>query len=203
MDNLISLIIDLLSALFGESKKPDTPPQRDRPDPSRPRPQARPTAWEDELRRLLENQSSPTVAPPPPRPPATLIPQTPRVITVMTPPPVTASAPAIPVRQARPIIAPPPLPPGIELQNRDLASLSESKQAYARASQIDKSAAERIERTPGQPVQTTTVTRRAVSPEVTQVLSLFKNARTTRQAVIAQVLLGPPRAFEEETTAFI
>lgn len=202
MENLISLIIDLLSALFGESKKPDNPP-RNRPDPSQPRPQLRPTPWEDELRRLLENQSPPAAAPPPPRPLVATAPQMPRAITVRTPPPVATPVPPFSFGRVRPIISMPPLPPGVELQNRDLASLSESKQAYSRASQLDKDAAARIARVPGEPIQLTTVTRRPSSPEVTQVVSLFKNARSTRQAVIAAVILGPPRAFEQETTLFI
>jgi len=109
-------------------------------------------------------------------------------------------APVYPGRE-RPILSPPPLPPGVEITSQQLASLSESKQAYARASQLDQTAAARIERTPGQHVQLTTVIRRTTSPEVMQVVSLFKNARAARQAVIASVILGPPRALEEQTAA--
>jgi hypothetical protein len=88
---------------------------------------------------------------------------------------------------------------GIEMANRDLASLSESKLAYARASQLDKVTAAHIDRVPGQEVLLTSVTRRAVSPEVVQVVSMFKNARAARQAVMASVIFGPPRAFQEQT----
>src|SRR5580704_12005340 len=92
MENLISLIIDLLGALFGDSKKqtPANPSRPDRPDPSRPRVQARPTAWEDELRRLLEGQAPPPAKPPPPVRMAT---QPPVVISARMPP-VSAAPPA-------------------------------------------------------------------------------------------------------------
>jgi hypothetical protein len=100
-----------------------------------------------------------------------------------------------------PRISPPPLPAGIEMGNRQLATLSESNAAYTRASQLDKSAAARIERVPGQMVQLTTVTRRTVSPEAAQVVAMFRNPRAARQAVIASVIFGPPRAFAEETGA--
>jgi hypothetical protein len=86
--------------------------------------------------------------------------------------------------------------------SQQLGSLSESQQAYARASQLDTTAAARIERAPGQPVLLTAVIRKAVSPEIVQVVSLFKNARATRQAVIASVIFGPPRALAEHTSAY-
>ena len=71
----------------------------------------------------------------------------------------------------------------------------------ATASQLDKTAASRIERVPGQEVQLTAVIRRPVSPEVMQVVALFKSPSAARQAVIASVIFGPPRAFEEQTCA--
>jgi hypothetical protein len=102
----------------------------------------------------------------------------------------------------RPILSPPPLPAGVEVTSQQLGSLSESKQAYARASQLDQTAAARIERVPGQHVQLTAVIRRAASPEITQVISFFKSARAARQAVIASVIFGPPRALAEPTSAY-
>jgi hypothetical protein len=210
MENLISLIIDLLTALFGRSKEDQPKPPANRPDPSRPRPQPGPTSWENELRRLLDNQGQapPASAPPPARPiptrpPPIVVPQAPRVITVSPARPVIvldSPPPAAPVR-VRPVIVPPSLPPGVLTSGQPLATLSEAQLAYARASQLDKAAAARIERVPGQEVQLTTVVRKSTSPEVTQVLSLFKNPQAARQAVIAAIILGPPRAFEERTSA--
>lgn len=79
----------------------------------------------------------------------------------------------------------------------ELAPLTESRQAYQRASELGKTMSQHIERVSGQRVLATTVTRRASSPEVAQVVGLFRNARTTRQAVIAAVILGPPRSLDE------
>jgi hypothetical protein len=78
-----------------------------------------------------------------------------------------------------------------------MAPLTQSKQAYERASQLDKSVAEHIDRVPGQRVLATSVIRRGASPEITQVVSMFKSARTARQAVLASLILGPPRSLEE------
>jgi hypothetical protein len=78
-----------------------------------------------------------------------------------------------------------------------MAPLTQSKEAYERASQLDKSVAAHIDRVPGQRVLATSVVRRAASPEIVQVVSMFKNARAARQAVLASVILGPPRSLEE------
>jgi hypothetical protein len=83
-----------------------------------------------------------------------------------------------------------------------LATMAESKGAYERASQLDKKVAEHIGRVSGQRVLATTVVRREVSPELGQAVALFKNARTARQAVIASLILGPPRSLEEISPGF-
>ena len=113
---------------------------------------------------------------------------------VLIQPPVSTTPARI-----RPVLIPPPLPPGVQ-SSQPLATLSESQAAYTRASQLDQSAAARIERAPGQEVQLTTVTRQATSPEVMQVVSLFRNAQGARQAVIASIIFGPPRALEESAS---
>jgi hypothetical protein len=202
MENLISLIVDLLTALFSGSKKDKDAPSPPRPDPSRPRPAPGPTSWENELRRLLDSQGQ-SPAPPPARLPQPVAPPpTPRIVTVPRPVPVIIEAPApMPAARVRPVLIPPPLPPGLKQPNQPLATLSESQQAYTRASQLDKSAAARIERVPGQEVQLTKVIREQASPEIAQVVSLFKNPKAARQAVIASIIFGSPRAFEEQTSA--
>jgi hypothetical protein len=85
----------------------------------------------------------------------------------------------------------------IEVSAGRMAPLTQSKEAYERASQLDKSVAAHIDRVPGQRVLATNVIRRAASPEIVQVVSMFKNARAARQAVIASMILGPPRSLEE------
>jgi hypothetical protein len=47
------------------------------------------------------------------------------------------------------------------------------------------------------PVGTTTIERsRKVWPEVAETKALFKNAKTVRQAMIASLIFGEPKAFE-------
>ena len=90
-----------------------------------------------------------------------------------------------------------PVPSQLEASASQLARLNESREAYQRASQLDKQVAQHMERVPGQRVGLTYVTRRAVSSEITQVVSLFSSARLARQAVIASIILGSPRSIEE------
>jgi hypothetical protein len=185
-----------------------------------PRPvQAPKTAnWEDELRRLLEGQitgaptPAPKVQPPTARPVAPPIarPVAPPVarpfVVVQTP---RSGAPA-PKAAAPPVFSPPlltpkpgslpapiPVPAVTALSSRRLADLSQSRQAYERASQIDRTMAAHISDVPGQPVQLTRVVRSEASAEARQAVSLFKNTGSARLAIIASTILGPPRSLEE------
>ncbi len=90
-----------------------------------------------------------------------------------------------------------PVPAGIQVTSEQLAPLRESQQAYQRASQLDKSVSARIDTVSGQRVANTSVVRRSVAPEITEMVSFFKSARTARQAVVAAVVLGPPRSLDE------
>jgi hypothetical protein len=101
------------------------------------------------------------------------------------------------VPMSSPTPTPLPVPPGVQVSAAQLAPLNQSREAYERASQLDKNVAAHIDRVPGQRVLATSVVRRDIPPEITQVVSLFKSARTARQAVIASLILGPPRASEE------
>lgn len=77
-----------------------------------------------------------------------------------------------------------------------------SRQAYDRASQLDTAMSAHIDRVAGEHVQLTTVVRKPISAEATQAISLFKNARTARQAVLASIILGPPIALEQTSAPF-
>jgi hypothetical protein len=213
MDSLITaLVLLVVSALAtwmkkkaadGRGDSPSDSPQT--PPTNQPRPSPRPTSWEEELRRLLEGQSTPK--PPPPMRPPTMRPAPPVVATR------PQSAPPAPPMVIKPVLVPPerravvpmsspaptplPVPPGVQVSAAQLAPMNQSREAYERASQLDKNVAAHIDRVPGQRVLATSVVRRNIPPEITQVVSLFKSARTARQAVIASLILGPPRASEE------
>src|SRR5580692_2319708 len=99
MDSFITALVLLVVSALATwmKKKAGAPPDPDdaspgQPPVNRPRPTARPTSWEEELRRLLEGQS-PT---PPPRP--------------MQPPPMRPASPPMARQQPRQM---PPAPPAV------------------------------------------------------------------------------------------
>lgn len=173
----------------------EAPPPVDTPPP--PPPPVR--DWEEELRRLLEGESEvPPRAPPPPPP----------VIVRETPPP-----PPPPVRPIAPVPAPAPTPPPLfrpapapasleqaEAPAFELAPLSESNQAYARAAQLSEQVAARIAQAyvrTERPIAAGPVQRGgSVTPEVAALFAQLRHPRTARQAILASVVLGPPRGLE-------
>ncbi len=166
------------------SRRPDALPRAGQQRPGSP-----PSGtWEEELRRLLEGE---TPAAPRSTPPPVVLSQPPRTVppvvrpVLISPRPIAAAA------------APPPMPAKIETSAGQLGNLTESRQAYARASALDVAVAQHIQGVPGQAVQATSVIRKPVSAEIIQAVSLFQNAQTSRQAILASIILGTPRGLEE------
>jgi len=172
------------------------------PPPARPSPAAN---WEEELRRLLEGDSP---APPPSPGPRTVPPP------VTVPPPLPARRVPAPVRP-RPLAASPaptraptsmpPLAP-VPVIDRDMEtglpvkmpSLQESAKAYVRASQLETRVAEHMRQVDRQVTTHAKLDRvRSVSPEIKQALGLLRTRSSQRAAILAGVVLGPPRALEE------
>ena len=129
----------------------------------------------------------------------------------MTPPPVRPAVvvskerTAYTVPTARPVVvrvqevgpAPLPVPTVTSIGSRDLATMSQSRQAYEKASQLDQQMSAHIDRVAGQHVQMTHVIYKQTSPQMELAAAMFKNAAAARQAVIASLVLGPPRALED------
>lgn len=192
-----------------EPGKPASPPAPRRPTATptqAPRPAA--TSWEAELRRLLEGENPPARPPTAPRPVVVAQPASPVPPPLVRPaarpvikPVIVATVPTI-VPKAAPVQAPVPVASSVETSARGLASMQESKLAYEKASQLGQTVAAHIDRVPGQRVAATGVVRRTASPEVAQVVSMFKNARTVRQAVIASIILSPPGGLEPVSGIF-
>lgn len=147
---------------------------------------------ERELRRLFGEEEA---KPPPPPPPA-------------LPPRVEVAPPKAPAPP------PPPLPrPGFgsfeeaPAPTRELAMLAEAEQAYQRASAVDVEAQARLEaaRVRAEAAKALATARRAAeaprasgrAPEVDAVLASLRSPRTARQAVVASLVFGPPKALEE------
>ena len=150
--------------------------------PPAPRP-PRPVSWQEELRRLLEEGQPAT--------PPVLEPQ---------PPPVQPRAP---------IPGPPRLPPAppvlapAELSEEDvglpvhLPSLQEAAQSFLQASHLDQTVQDRMERVDKQVSQHRLLSSvRAMPLEMVQARALLRDPVSLRAALIASIILGPPKAFE-------
>lgn len=141
-----------------------------------------PEGWEEELRRLIEGEGSspprplePSVpAPVPPPLPATPLPQ---------PVPARRTAPSVP-EQVDPLEA--------------------STRAYFKASQVEdataallSAATSKIER-PSAGAFLTLSRRQEPSPAGISARRLLRNRQSLREAMVASVILGPPRALMPE-----
>jgi hypothetical protein len=138
--------------------------------------------WEEELRRLLEGE-------PPPRrqEPRTVVPPPPplRPVIVTTPHPAMA--------------APPPIVTAAT-KSGTIHTIGETALALGRTRELQRRAAEELRRARGQiggrPFQLPGAQRVARSAELQQARSWFRDPQAARQAVIASIILGAPRAME-------
>ena len=186
--NLIGLIVIaaiwILSALFKRKEDaptelpPELKPRRGQPPP----PPAAPSNWEEELRRVL---GQPAAEPPPiihaSRPPPRRAPP---------PPPVPAYEPHIHVSLPDP-------QPHIEPHFQPLPGLTESDARYAEAMTLEQRVTRHMSDITRSPVGTTAAVRREIAPEVYEAVSAIRTQRGARAAVLASIILGPPRALEQ------
>jgi len=169
--------------------RPQPGPRSAPGQPAPPPAMASPRNWEEELSRLLRGESAaPPAAPAPPR----------------RPPPVPVPAPAAraSVRPSprRPVRAPQPTTGSGSDPDMDkglpvhLPGLTQSAQAYLRASQLEFKVADRMRRVEQQVAahKTVAVTRQ-VRPEIDQALRLLRDRQSQRAAFVAGVVFGPPR----------
>jgi hypothetical protein len=196
------VVILLLSGLGNWLRQRKAPPpeswtdeeEAPSPRPGRPRPEfeeSRPTPpafdLERELRRMLGEE--PPASPPPPPPVIVTAP-------VETRPPPRAPAPVIVPEdlEQRPA-------PGFEL-----AAVAEAQAAYQRAGAIDANAQALLEAAKARAAQHRASLagphRDAHAPEVAAVLAALRSPRTARQAILASIILGPPKAFAEEPAGY-
>lgn len=151
--------------------------------PSRPVPHpAKETDWSAELRRLLDGDFNPHPLPP-----------------VLPEPVRTAEARTI--IQARPTPVPRPAPPTHETTKElESARLVEASTAYKKAQHLQEDASSRLEKVVEQAKLRTVKEASAhhvlPSREISSALSLVRSPETTRQAFIASLIFGPPKALE-------
>jgi cytoskeletal protein RodZ len=158
-------------------------------------------SWEEELKRLLEGDFA---NPPPTSRPET--PAPPRVVVQPRPQP-----PRLP-RAPEPVFA--PLPPVFSRQGQTeespsheehegtghLATLSQSAQAYDRATHLSNLVAAKLaamdSKTAFLPPETKAVRRSTRSTEMLNVLKQLRTPSSARQVILAQTVLGAPKALE-------
>ncbi len=184
--NLIGLIIVVviwvLSAIFKRKQdaQSELPPEL---KPRRGQPPASPAAsnWEEELRRVLGQSPS--------EPPPMIHKSRPLPHRASAPPPLPAYEPHIQVSLPDP-------QPNIEPHFQHLPGLTESTERYAEAMTLEQRVTRHMSDVTRTPVGTTATVRREIAPEVFEAVSAIRTQRGARAAVLASIILGPPRALE-------
>lgn len=180
---LVFLAIAVISSMLKKRQEepfelpPELKPRRGSPPPQEPRARS----WEDELRRLLEESP----APPP------LVREVPPARSYL-PPPIPEA-----VGDAGHIEVDLPDPqPKIEPHFQNLSGLAPAQGRYAEAVQIQERVSRHMTDLTHHRVGNTSVQHQSVTPEVRDVVGALRNPRTLRTAMMAAVILGPPRALE-------
>lgn len=218
IESLIAFVVIMLLSALGQwmkqrkAQSPDTSEDehpasplgrrdatgRQPPPPLRPRPLF---DLEGELRRLLgeEPEAPPAPAPPPiPR-------QAPGVPPTISPRPVTMSEPEdefVPVSLPKGTHFPKPAP-DLDAEPApafDLAAMAESASAYQRGGAVDTTAETKVQAARMQTAHARPdappIKARGRSPEAAAVVALLRQPRTARQAILASVILSPPKGIE-------
>jgi hypothetical protein len=181
--NIVGIIIAIVVAIIASLVKkkqpddewelpPELKPRREPPPQSSPPPKV--SRWEEELRRVLQQQQP-------------------------APPPIVRPAVPPPLVQVQEYQTSPDEGFSEEPVAPRLHTFSEATHHYAHASSL-------LERTQEQLHQLHSTTHRAaapasvhhveVAPEVRELLKTLRQPQGVRSAIIASVILGPPRALE-------
>jgi hypothetical protein len=182
---LIVAGIALVTALYNWLKKRRPPPDEAGPPPAPARPVVKTESWEEELRRLLQGEEE---SPPPP----IILREAPRPEPPPLPRPALARPPARIVRpgaeEEEPMDRGLPVP---------LPGLARSAEAYARGSQLESRVAEQLRRV-GELVTSHARIRevRTLNPAAVRVRTMLRGRDSLRTAVVASLILGPPKGFE-------
>jgi hypothetical protein len=189
---IIFVVIAIVSSFF--KKKAETEDEWELPPELKPRrdelpPLTRPAAsrWEEELRRTLQQHPAPAVPPPliQPLPPREVRP----VYRHVHEDPTVAEEPHLEVLLPTP-------PPFIEHVFQPLPGLTESTQRYAQAATLEERVQKHMQSVTGHRVGAASVVHAELTPEIRALVDSFKTANGARAAILASIILGPPRAFD-------
>jgi hypothetical protein len=169
---------------------PGYPPRHKPTAPSAPRPAPPPSpaaSWEEELRRLLQGEEPARPAPPP------VVVQQPR----SAPPPLPRGAATRPAPAPHPIFVEqvdPDMEKGLPVK---MPSLEQSAQAYLHASQLESRVAAHMQRVDQQVTTHQKLeSKKEISPAIRQAVALVRQRQSQRAAILAGIILGPPKAVE-------
>ena len=164
--------------------RPQAPPAR---NPAPPPPPSQASNWEEELRRLLQGEEPARPAPPP-----IVVQQS-----VPAPPPLPRAVAPRPGPAPRPVVVSqvdPDMEKGLPVQ---MQSLEQSAQTFLRASQLESRVAEHMHGVDQQVTTHQKVNLKKVAPQaIRQAIGLVRNRQSQRAAIIAGIILGPPKAME-------
>jgi hypothetical protein len=196
----------------GEAPPSRTSRPRENPQPPPARPPAPTINWEEELRRMLGEE--PSVAPPRPSPvvvPPPPPPARPRTVSrpILAPPPVTARSgddeedtglkvpmPSL-TDSARAYERASQLDDKMQTRMRQRRTMSEATNSYEQASRLDVRVAEHMRQvTEGVSAFTAAPRMPRRSQTAESAGAMVKSREGLRLAIIASVVLGPPKALE-------
>ena len=174
-------------------KERSAPPHRPHSAGSPPLQQpAQPVSWEEELRRLLQGETPG----PQPIPPPIVVHETHRP----APPPLAPPEPE-PVHRHRTVfdVVEESNPVDVDVQPRfqPMPELTESAYAYSQASQLGQKVEGHLRQVTEHPVGTTSVARKVATPEAAAALALLRRPHLARTAILASIIIGPPRALAD------
>lgn len=205
MEKLIFLVAVVVISLLhswwqkrrgeGEAEADSGSPAWPTPSPRRPpvpprqapanRPQPPPAAsWEDELRRLLQGEEPARPAAPP-------------VVIQTAPPPLPKPV----------VVRPAPVPRMVSESRSDVdmdtglsrhgPSMQESAQAFLHGGMPAADVARHMQQAhPHLATHQTVSLKKHSSPEIRQAVSLVRDRQSQRAAILAGIILGPPKAME-------
>lgn len=180
---IIAIVVTIVASLVKKKQPadewelpPELKPRRDHP-PQSPQP-PKVSRWEEELRRVLQEHPAqpPVVRPVPP--------------------------PMPPVPEFQPEYEPhlqvelPTPQPQIEHAFQPLAGLTEATQRYASATALEQRVQQHMQTVTTHRVAATSVKHTDVAPEIRALVQSLRHPQTARTAILASIILGPPRALE-------
>ncbi len=183
---IVAIIVTIVASLVKKKQPdeewelpPELKPRRDQPPHQSQPPKV--SRWEEELRRVLQEQP----APPP-------------IVRPVAPPPLVYQQPP-PLAQREEYQSSPDEGAQEEPAVPRLHTLTEAAQSYAHAASLSQRTQEQLHQlhsSTHRAARPATVHHVEVAPDIRALVNSLRHPHTARTAILASIILGPPRAFE-------